>query len=220
MCSMFLTVGPMIKCDIVGRMIDWIHFRKAVLSLTISTNDEFIATSHQNQIGIQIWANNCFYSDVLLATVPSAPYLMDDEKVLPKETSSEVTPNQSIPTGMEVHLSSRVAGGTVVLTHSPRNKWSSLPILEQIRERNKPEEPPKAPEKAPFFLPTASGLQPTFITAEAAGSQTSDRESASTMEEKAGTSRFVSQGDVTRLETDLQRLLHECTANESISDIR
>ena len=200
-------------------MIDWIHFTKTVVSLTISTNDEFIATSHQNQIGIQIWANNCFYSDVLLATAPSAPYLMDEEKTLSEETPLEMKSTQSIPTGMEVHLSSRVAGGTVVLTHSPRNKWSSLPILEQIRERNKPEEPPKAPEKAPFFLPTASGLQPTFVAVESAESQTNDQQSANMMEEEAGTSRFVSQGDVTRLETDLQRLLHECDANESISDV-
>ena len=159
-------------------MIDWIHFTKPVVSLTISTNDEFIATSHQNQIGIQIWANNCFYSDVLLATAPSAPYLMDEEKTLSEETPLEMKSTQSIPTGMEVHLSSRVAGGTVVLTHSPRNKWSSLPILEQIRERNKPEEPPKAPEKAPFFLPTASGLQPTFVAVESAESQTNDQQSA------------------------------------------
>ena len=133
---------------------------------------------------------------------------MDEEKTLSEETPLEMKSTQSIPTGMEVHLSSRVAGGTVVLTHSPRNKWSSLPILEQIRERNKPEEPPKAPEKAPFF-----------VAVESAESQTNDQQSANMMEEEAGTSRFVSQGDVTRLETDLQRLLHECDANESISDV-
>lgn len=207
------------RYDSIGRMIDWLHFKKPVLSITISTNDEFIATSHQQQIGIQIWANNCFYSDILLTTIPSSPCLMDEEKIQSNDIPSEVKPIQTIPTGMEVYLPSRIAGGTMTLTHSPRSKWSSLPILEQIRERNKPEEPPKAPEKAPFFLPTASGLQPSFVATPTDENQTDGEELKSGMEEESGTSRFVSQGDVTRLETDLQRLLHECTKTETASNV-
>lgn len=32
-----------------------------------------------------------------------------------------------------------------------------------MQKRNKPIEPPKAEEKAPFFLPTLPGVVPTFI---------------------------------------------------------
>ena len=35
----------------------------------------------------------------------------------------------------------------------PRSRWQTLLHLDVIRERNKPKEAPKAPEKAPFFLP-------------------------------------------------------------------
>lgn len=34
----------------------------------------------------------------------------------------------------------------------PRTRWQTLLNLDTIKERNKPVEPPKAPEKTPFFL--------------------------------------------------------------------
>lgn len=207
-------------------MIDWVHFDHPVLSISISTNDEFIATSHQKQIGIQIWANNCFYSDVLLSTVPSTPCLMDVLTSTPDKVSPEVPSSfvASPEEGINVHLTSRVAGGTVVLTHAPRSKWPSLTILEQIRERNKPEEPPKAPEKAPFFLPTTSALQPEFVTSVSKESSVSEEKEMKTsvleanmdsaMEEESPPKRFVTRGDVMKVENELQRLLRIC-ANDS-----
>jgi U3 small nucleolar RNA-associated protein 21 len=36
----------------------------------------------------------------------------------------------------------------------PRTRWQTLLNLDVIRARNKPKEAPKAPEKAPFFLPS------------------------------------------------------------------
>lgn len=44
-----------------------------------------------------------------------------------------------------------------------RHRWSSLLALDLIRARNKPLEPPKAPEKAPFFLQTLPGVSSKFI---------------------------------------------------------
>jgi hypothetical protein len=34
------------------------------------------------------------------------------------------------------------------------SRWQGLPLLELIRQRNKPKEPPKKPISAPFFMPT------------------------------------------------------------------
>lgn len=39
----------------------------------------------------------------------------------------------------------------------PRTRWQTLLNLDAIRARNKPREAPKAPEKAPFFLPSLNG---------------------------------------------------------------
>ena len=34
------------------------------------------------------------------------------------------------------------------------SRWAGLPVLDLIRQRNKPKEPPKKAKSAPFFLPT------------------------------------------------------------------
>lgn len=44
----------------------------------------------------------------------------------------------------------------------PRSRWQTLLNLETIKARNKSKEPPKAPERAPFFLPTLPGVDNRF----------------------------------------------------------
>ena len=46
----------------------------------------------------------------------------------------------------------------------PRARWAVLPHLDALAARNRPLEPPKKPEAAPFFLPTLPTLdgRPTF----------------------------------------------------------
>lgn len=46
--------------------------------------------------------------------------------------------------------------GLITLSTLPSSRWLNLSRLDEVRERNKPIEPPKAPENAPFFLPTVS----------------------------------------------------------------
>lgn len=218
-----------LSINLVDRLIDWVHFDHPVLSLTISTNDEFIASSHQDELGIRIWANNCFYSDVLFSSLPRSPVYLDST-ILPSSTTSGMSTgiameeedededenNYSLPipkTGMEVMLPSSVAGKTLTLSHAPSTKWSTLSALEQIRERNKPEEAPKAPEKAPFFLPTTSSLTPEFVAAK----EKEGEEEGGEYGEKAEkmTKRFITHGDVLNVENDFQRLIRECATGKT-----
>ncbi|GLC36521.1 hypothetical protein PLESTM_000455900 [Pleodorina starrii] len=46
----------------------------------------------------------------------------------------------------------------VTLSLLPRSHWDSLTRIEVIKARNKPIQPPKKPEAAPFFLPSVPGL--------------------------------------------------------------
>lgn len=52
------------------------------------------------------------------------------------------------------------------LSMLPRTQWENLQHLEAIKARNKPIQPPKKPEAAPFFLPTVPSLarNPVFDT--------------------------------------------------------
>ncbi|PNH10160.1 WD repeat domain-containing protein [Tetrabaena socialis] len=51
----------------------------------------------------------------------------------------------------------------VTLSLLPRSQWSSLAHIEVIKARNKPMQPAKKPEAAPFFLPTVPGLDPNPV---------------------------------------------------------
>lgn len=53
----------------------------------------------------------------------------------------------------------QLSDGLVTLSAMPRTRWQTLLNLDIIRERNKPVEAPKAPEKAPFFLPSLMDTQ-------------------------------------------------------------
>ena len=46
----------------------------------------------------------------------------------------------------------QLSEGLLTLSTMPRTRWQTLLNLDTIKERNKPVEPPKAPEKTPFFL--------------------------------------------------------------------
>lgn len=71
-CSTSPTVSQAFHYNI-DRLIDWVEFEKKVESIAISYNDEFIATSHEDQIGISIWANNSYYQDIVLEKIPAQP---------------------------------------------------------------------------------------------------------------------------------------------------
>jgi len=61
-----------------------------------------------------------------------------------------------------------VAPKMITLSMLPRSQWLNLIHIDTIKTRNKPIEPPKKPEAAPFFLPTVSGANagrdPVFAT--------------------------------------------------------
>ncbi|XP_027193066.1 uncharacterized protein [Cicer arietinum] len=51
----------------------------------------------------------------------------------------------------------------VTLSLLPKSQWQSLINLDIIKVRNKPIEPPKKPEKAPFFLPSVPLLSEEIL---------------------------------------------------------
>lgn len=97
------------------------------------------------------------------ASLPTLHGEVDDELVdLPTElTANDVDGDNENAAQMHV-LSNGVNdvqldSSLVTLSAMPRHKWQTLINLETITARNKPKEPPKAPESAPFFLPTLPG---------------------------------------------------------------
>lgn len=54
----------------------------------------------------------------------------------------------------------------VTLSLLPESRWKNLLNLDVIKKKNKPKEPPKVPQSAPFFIPTVPGLVPRFAVPE------------------------------------------------------
>src|SRR5690606_2464027 len=61
------------------------------------------------------------------------------------------------------------------LSMVPKSRWQTLLHLDLIKQRNKPKEAPKAPEKAPFFLPSANSGKPKAIEEGASKEESSSR---------------------------------------------
>jgi U3 small nucleolar RNA-associated protein 21 len=60
-----------------GKCIDWLKFHKPVTGLAISPTGEFLATTHVGNVGIFLWSNRHFFTDVFLDPEPKEPILMD-----------------------------------------------------------------------------------------------------------------------------------------------
>jgi U3 small nucleolar RNA-associated protein 21 len=151
--------------------VDWLGFKSAVTSVAVSPTGEFLATTHQGQLGINIWSDRSYYQTVHFdSTVLTSPVAMDDPTPLSqlseKRTSdstddivdetSRVNVDASedgITTGPVMPLKE----GLITLSGLPQAHWKNLFHLELVKERNKPKEAPKKPPTAPFFLQWRSG---------------------------------------------------------------
>ncbi|CAH9085598.1 unnamed protein product [Cuscuta epithymum] len=150
---------------ILAKQIDAIQVDIAITALSLSPNMDVLATTHADQNGVYLWVNQAMFSgassfesygsgkEVVRVKMPSISSVEEacqdndgkdtviktQEKFL--DSSHFVTSDQQIP-------------DLVTLSLLPKSQWQSLINLDIIKERNKPIEPPKKPEKAPFFLPS------------------------------------------------------------------
>jgi len=77
---------------------------------------------------------------------------MEDYDDVPEAAPAISERDQNIVSG-----NAPVAPEMITLSMLPRSQWINLVHIDTIKSRNKPIEPPKKPEAAPFFLPTVSG---------------------------------------------------------------
>lgn len=118
--------------------------------------------------------NRAQFTDVSLRTIDEDDILRGQHATLPSLQGSDEA--SDLPTALAEELavpqhipeldSQQLSSSLVTLSLLPRSKWQTLINLETITARNKPREKPKAPEQAPFFLPTLPGTETRFDMAE------------------------------------------------------
>eukprot|EP01065_Artemidia_motanka_P020162 TRINITY_DN2413_c2_g1_i2.p1 TRINITY_DN2413_c2_g1~~TRINITY_DN2413_c2_g1_i2.p1 ORF type:complete len:1030 (+),score=287.89 TRINITY_DN2413_c2_g1_i2:209-3091(+) len=165
------------------RLIDAVRFPSTVTSVSFHPESHFLATTHANHNGVMLWTNKLKYGHIpkpieaasAVAATPlfHLPEVAADGVMIGEEEGEEERGskpeiklyNAEEPiinftpqlTETEKKLESFAEGcgngDLITLGGIARQKWASLPVLEQIRRRNKPIAPPKK-INAPFFLPS------------------------------------------------------------------
>lgn len=148
---------------ILARQIDAIQVDVPITALSLSPNMDVLATTHVDQNGVYLWVNQTMFSgapsvnsygsgkEIVTVKLPSVSSV---------EGSEDVDSDKPVENNPEIQDSTRTQQipDLVTLSLLPKSQWQSLINLDIIKARNKPTEPPKKPEKAPFFLPSVPSL--------------------------------------------------------------
>jgi U3 small nucleolar RNA-associated protein 21 len=150
--------------------VDWMSFVSPPTSLSLSTTGEFLATSHQERLGISLWCDRSFFQTVHLdgANPPTTPFFMDEPASVAEEEDHVSLTHRAIKDKKSSKFSQNDKSldivedeqglvvpkreGLITLSGLPAAHWKNLFHLELVKERNKPSEAPKKPPSAPFFL--------------------------------------------------------------------
>ncbi|CAN6464470.1 unnamed protein product [Victoria cruziana] len=150
---------------ILARQIDAMHVDVPITALSLSPNMDILATSHADHNGIYLWVNQMMFSgscnmhfhgsgkEIPSVQMPGATSKGIEDEEIPDMDNKELATNKE----PSIYLLKQIPD-LITLSLLPKIQWQSLVNLDIIKVRNKPVEPPKKPEKAPFFLPTVPSL--------------------------------------------------------------
>ncbi|KAJ6795772.1 WD repeat-containing protein 36 [Iris pallida] len=152
---------------ILARQIDALQVDLCITALSLSPAMDILATSHVDQNGVYLWVNQSMFSasssvesyasgnKVRCIQLPSVSSKVGYEEQECVESS--VDQNQLKKPSSATQFDQQIPN-LITLSLLPKSQWQSLTNLDIIKVRNKPIEPPKKPEKAPFFLPSTPSL--------------------------------------------------------------
>lgn len=150
-----------------GHLVDAFKLEATCTAIAFSPNGEFLATATTDSVGVDVWSNRALFTHVStrhirvkelteIVAADSHAQLASGETdlVLAGEDADDA---ENIVDTLDVDAEANVdqlTSDLLSLSLVPRSRWQNLLHLDLIRQRNKPVEAPKKPEKAPFFLPS------------------------------------------------------------------
>ncbi|KAJ1964328.1 rRNA-processing protein utp21 [Dipsacomyces acuminosporus] len=162
-----------------GHMVDWFRVESVPVSVAFSPTGDFLATAHMDSVGIFLWANRTQFADVTLRQInpnedeepasaaalvamPTSAGLSNGTEEEDQE-GGEAGDEQKSKGSSGVYLApEQLTENMITLSSLAKSKWQTLLSLATIKKRNMPERAPKAPEQAPFFLPSLEGVEHRF----------------------------------------------------------
>ncbi|KAI1450333.1 WD domain-containing protein [Annulohypoxylon stygium] len=167
-----------------GHLIDAIRLEKPCTALAFSATGEYLAASTEGELGVNIWNNKTLFTHVPTRQISeesiiqiSGPTASGEGGQGMLEAAFEETASQEAEDDVALPSLDQLSADMMTLSLVPRSRWQTLLHLDLIKQRNKPKEAPKAPEKAPFFLPSTANTGSSNL--EAAQSKTDQDQSQS-----------------------------------------
>ena len=158
-----------------GHLVDAFKLRSACTSLAFSPTGEFLATATTDDVGVDVWSNRSLYGYIAtrridvdeleaiaggLAQAPTASGEGGTALVATENDDEDEDVDQALLDALDDEDAvDELSSDLLSLSIVPRARWQNLLHLDLIRQRNKPTEAPKKPEKAPFFLPSLQERQ-------------------------------------------------------------
>jgi U3 small nucleolar RNA-associated protein 21 len=144
-----------------GHLIDAMKLPKKCNTVAFSPSGEFLATGLDDEVGVHIWTNRTLFTHVSTRQISendianvTAPTASGEGGVAVVEAATAENGDEDEVDETTVPIMDQLSDKITTLSLVPKSRWQTLLHLDIIRTRNKPKEAPKAPEKAPFFLPS------------------------------------------------------------------
>uniref|UniRef100_A0A336LZ66 CSON006517 protein n=1 Tax=Culicoides sonorensis TaxID=179676 RepID=A0A336LZ66_CULSO len=145
-------------------LIDHFKVEYPCTSMTMSPTGDFLATTHVDYLGINLWANKTLFNHISLRalketsepSVMSFPVAGKDSELDPEKDDYEFDEIEDYKSPVTLNED------LLTLSDLALSRWQNLLNLDICKKRNKPKQPPKQPKQAPFFLPTVAGLELKF----------------------------------------------------------
>jgi len=154
-----------------GHLIDAIRLASTCTALAFSSTGEFLATAHADSVGINIWNNRSLFTHVPTKNISeeeivnvSLPTASGEGGKGIIDAAYDQPDSETDSTDCLLTTPDQLSKDILSLSLVPKSRWQTLLHLDLIRQRNKPTEPPKAPEKAPFFLPSLENAKASIAT--------------------------------------------------------
>lgn len=144
-----------------GHLIEALRFKSQPTAVGFSSTGEYLATAHEDSLGVHLWTNRTLFTHVSTGQIRADDVIDMDaptasgeggqgmiEGVFVSEDADSETQDSEAPSV------DQLSEDLLTLSLVPKARWQTLLNLETIRARNKPQEAPKKPQSAPFFLPS------------------------------------------------------------------
>lgn len=204
-----------------------------VTCLKMSPNGDWLATTHVQGVGVNMWTNRAQFKNVNARIITEEDEERDGIQTIGMPNVSgegganiidgalESKENEDEIEDLGIYTTvDQLSDELVTLSMLPKSKFNTLTHLEAIKKRNKPTQPAKKPTKMPFFLglPTSEtdrkgtvtsgplpGNTPSLATDITTAGQNADANGTDAVDENGAI--YLRKGEKLEFESDFTKLL-------------